>query len=56
LAEIGVGLVHCSAATAASMPVPPPSAEVVELHRRLKERFDPTDRLNPGRSPLAAAS
>jgi hypothetical protein len=56
LAEVGVGLVHCSSAAAASMPAALPSPGVVELHRRLKERFDPTGRLNPGRSPLAAAS
>ncbi|HET6873389.1 MAG TPA: FAD-binding protein [Acidimicrobiales bacterium] len=56
LAEVGVGLVHCSPAVAASMPAPAPSSGVVEIHRRLKERFDPSGRLNPGRSPLAAAS
>jgi glycolate oxidase FAD binding subunit len=50
VAEIGVGRVH--------RPEPPPSRTqpdaVVALHRRLKERFDPTGRLNPGRDPLLA--
>jgi glycolate oxidase FAD binding subunit len=49
VAEIGVGILHVD--------VPPPTTEpdpnVVTLHRRLKSRFDPTGRLNPGRSPLA---
>ena len=48
VAEIGVGIVHRPEPVAA----PPPAAEVVELHRRLKERFDPRHRLNPGRDPL----
>jgi hypothetical protein len=29
---------------------------VVDLHRRVKARFDPTGRLAPGRDPLAAAT
>ena len=30
-----------------------PEVEVVALHRRIKERFDPAGRLNPGRDPLS---
>jgi FAD/FMN-containing dehydrogenase len=33
--------------------VPPPAPGVVELHRRIKENFDPHGRLNPGCSPLS---
>ncbi len=52
LAEIGVGVVHCDDETAARLPARPADPGVVELHRRLAARFDPTGRLNPGRSPL----
>lgn len=52
LAEVGVGVVHCDEAAAGGWPVAPAPAGVVELHRRIKDRFDPTGRLNPGRSPL----
>jgi glycolate oxidase FAD binding subunit len=41
VAEVGVGTVH--------VPDPPPPRPVRPLHRRVKEQFDPTGRLNPGR-------
>jgi glycolate oxidase FAD binding subunit len=49
VAEVGVGIVHHSSPAPDRTPDPP----VVELHRRLKERFDPAGRLNPGIDPLA---
>jgi hypothetical protein len=47
VAEIGVGTVHTDAPVA-QMPVPG-----VALNQRIKEAFDPTGRLNPGRSVFA---
>ena len=48
VAEIGVGVVH------ASVPRPsrPTEPGLAGLNRRMKECFDPTGRLNPGRDPL----
>lgn len=50
LAEVGVGVVH------SDEPAPPPAphSSTLELHRRLKRLFDPTGRLNPGRSVVPA--
>ena len=50
VAEVGVGIVHHGD------PAPPRSLDpaVVTLHRRIKERFDPRGRLNPGVDVLAA--
>jgi glycolate oxidase FAD binding subunit len=50
IVEIGVGVVH------GQRPLPrrPLAAPIVELHRRLRHEFDPTQRCNPGRDPLHA--
>lgn len=51
--EIGVGIVHCDASAGEALgPATSPSAEIVELHRRIKRNFDPLRRLNPGRSVI----
>jgi glycolate oxidase FAD binding subunit len=47
LAEVGVGTVH----TAHPVEAEGPDRSTIELHRRLKDAFDPTGRLNPGRTP-----
>lgn len=45
VAEVGVGTIHVGG------PVPATSVDpsTAELHRRVKEAFDPTGRMNPGR-------
>jgi glycolate oxidase FAD binding subunit len=48
VAEVGVGLVHRDEPAAPH----PPDPAVATLHHRMKDRFDPHRRLNPGRDPL----
>jgi FAD/FMN-containing dehydrogenase len=47
VAEIGVGVVHRNVAP----PARPRDSRVDALHRRIKDAFDPTGRLAPGRRP-----
>ncbi|MHB1533524.1 MAG: FAD-linked oxidase C-terminal domain-containing protein, partial [Acidimicrobiales bacterium] len=58
LAEIGVGVLHADDAAASGIERLWPAVAVPErvrqLHRTLKDRFDPTGRLNPGRHVLVA--
>lgn len=49
VAEIGVGIVHTTVAAVASEREPPRNG-VGLISARLKEAFDPTGRLNPGRA------
>ena len=45
VAEIGVGTIHVGG----PVPAATVDASTVELHRRVKDAFDPTGRMNPGR-------
>jgi FAD/FMN-containing dehydrogenase len=51
VASVGVGTVWASSPQVR----PAPSPALVILSRRVKEQFDPTGRLNPGRDPLAVS-
>ncbi len=48
IAEVGVGIVHTSAPTPS--PAPPVPSATAAVHRRVKANFDPSGRLNPGRT------
>jgi glycolate oxidase FAD binding subunit len=51
VAEVGVGVVHASTPPSPRLVAP----EVAVLHRRIKDLFDPTGRLAPGRDLLAGS-
>ncbi len=50
VASVGVGTVFAER----PQPVRPVTPALVRLSQRVKEQFDPTGRLNPGRSPIGA--
>lgn len=50
LAELGVGIVHL--ADGATLPHDDPQPSILDLNNRVKESFDPSGRLNPGRQVL----
>lgn len=50
LVELGVGVVHLADDTA--LPPGDPQLSTLDLNRKVKESFDPTGRLNPGRQVL----
>lgn len=52
VAEMGVGVIHASRASAAPRAEP----SVVAVHQRIRDQFDPFRRFNPGRDPLSVAS
>ena len=57
IAEVGVGTVHTAGPAAGTDEAPrldggPPDRRTGELHAAVKARFDPTGRLNPGRTVL----
>lgn len=53
ICEVGVGVVHCDRDAEALMRGGAALAPaLVDLHRRIKDNFDPAGRLNPGRSVL----
>ncbi|MCB0996630.1 MAG: FAD-binding protein [Acidimicrobiales bacterium] len=52
VAEVGVGVVHASRPQPSRRPDP----VIADLHDRLRERFDPQGRLNPGRDPLGGGA
>ncbi len=52
VAEVGVGVVHRHD----PVPAPPVPAAAASLGRTLKQRLDPTGRMNPGRSVYAGAA
>ncbi|MFN0028931.1 MAG: FAD-binding protein [Acidimicrobiales bacterium] len=54
VAEIGVGVLHGRAPLPAGVQPPPPDPAVVRLNHAIRDAFDPTGRLNPGRDPLRA--
>jgi FAD binding domain len=56
MAQVGVGVVQCREDLGGRIPPRAQSAGVVRIHERIKQRFDPSGRLNPGRSVLKATS